>query len=153
MYSQMLISVQSSNGWMRMWVPGGNVDLNWSHSSGGWSRKSQSPCLSRGEKYRSFARVPSSSARTPRMTPVYPFCSSSCLSPFVLSAVQQVTRPSVWFIPAASASLFCPTTRLRCHSLARRSRYSIIAGILSVSYTHLRAHETPEHLVCRLLLE
>eukprot|EP00658_Telonema_sp_P-2_P046773 TRINITY_DN35074_c0_g1_i1.p1 TRINITY_DN35074_c0_g1~~TRINITY_DN35074_c0_g1_i1.p1 ORF type:complete len:177 (+),score=73.23 TRINITY_DN35074_c0_g1_i1:2-532(+) len=25
--------------------------------------------------------------------------------------------------------------------------------ILTVSYTHLRAHETPEHLVCRLLLE
>mgnify|MGYP002682130884 FL=1 len=25
--------------------------------------------------------------------------------------------------------------------------------IASVSYTHLRAHETPEHLVCRLLLE
>src|SRR5678815_1171642 len=24
---------------------------------------------------------------------------------------------------------------------------------LAVSYTHLRAHETPEHLVCRLLLE
>ena len=27
------------------------------------------------------------------------------------------------------------------------------ASTLSVSYTHLRAHETPEHLVCRLLLE
>src|SRR5674536_308305 len=26
-------------------------------------------------------------------------------------------------------------------------------GIKPVSYTHLRAHETPEHLVCRLLLE
>src|SRR5678815_5015788 len=26
-------------------------------------------------------------------------------------------------------------------------------GMESVSYTHLRAHETPEHLVCRLLLE
>src|SRR5678816_4781475 len=26
-------------------------------------------------------------------------------------------------------------------------------GPKSVSYTHLRAHETPEHLVCRLLLE
>src|SRR5674536_394894 len=26
-------------------------------------------------------------------------------------------------------------------------------GVVSVSYTHLRAHETPEHLVCRLLLE
>src|SRR5678815_5840960 len=25
--------------------------------------------------------------------------------------------------------------------------------IIAVSYTHLRAHETPEHLVCRLLLE
>src|SRR5678816_3878235 len=25
--------------------------------------------------------------------------------------------------------------------------------LLTVSYTHLRAHETPEHLVCRLLLE
>eukprot|EP00658_Telonema_sp_P-2_P044931 TRINITY_DN32839_c0_g1_i1.p1 TRINITY_DN32839_c0_g1~~TRINITY_DN32839_c0_g1_i1.p1 ORF type:complete len:160 (-),score=35.68 TRINITY_DN32839_c0_g1_i1:28-507(-) len=26
-------------------------------------------------------------------------------------------------------------------------------GAETVSYTHLRAHETPEHLVCRLLLE
>src|SRR5665254_20776 len=25
--------------------------------------------------------------------------------------------------------------------------------VIAVSYTHLRAHETPEHLVCRLLLE
>ena len=28
-----------------------------------------------------------------------------------------------------------------------------LKGKLAVSYTHLRAHETPEHLVCRLLLE
>src|SRR5678815_758372 len=28
-----------------------------------------------------------------------------------------------------------------------------IIPIYAVSYTHLRAHETPEHLVCRLLLE
>src|SRR5678815_4829175 len=27
------------------------------------------------------------------------------------------------------------------------------ADLVAVSYTHLRAHETPEHLVCRLLLE
>ena len=26
-------------------------------------------------------------------------------------------------------------------------------GANAVSYTHLRAHETPEHLVCRLLLD
>src|SRR5678815_2990361 len=43
-------------------------------------------------------------------------------------------------------------------SLPRRTRptsdlayNSTIIG--AVSYTHLRAHETPEHLVCRLLLE
>ena len=29
----------------------------------------------------------------------------------------------------------------------------IVMAITPVSYTHLRAHETPEHLVCRLLLE
>src|SRR5678816_507716 len=29
----------------------------------------------------------------------------------------------------------------------------ITPSMSSVSYTHLRAHETPEHLVCRLLLE
>eukprot|EP00658_Telonema_sp_P-2_P063115 TRINITY_DN5181_c0_g3_i2.p1 TRINITY_DN5181_c0_g3~~TRINITY_DN5181_c0_g3_i2.p1 ORF type:complete len:139 (+),score=15.32 TRINITY_DN5181_c0_g3_i2:209-625(+) len=29
----------------------------------------------------------------------------------------------------------------------------IPSSLHSVSYTHLRAHETPEHLVCRLLLE
>ena len=30
---------------------------------------------------------------------------------------------------------------------------TISPWLLPVSYTHLRAHETPEHLVCRLLLE
>ena len=29
----------------------------------------------------------------------------------------------------------------------------IASSLATVSYTHLRAHETPEHLVCRLLLE
>src|SRR5678816_4308005 len=28
--------------------------------------------------------------------------------------------------------------------------FKISNGTVSVSYTHLRAHETPEHLVCRL---
>ena len=28
-----------------------------------------------------------------------------------------------------------------------------VENVITVSYTHLRAHETPEHLVCRLLLE
>src|SRR5678816_4615979 len=36
--------------------------------------------------------------------------------------------------------------------LMERARM-VLAGTPAVSYTHLRAHETPEHLVCRLLLE
>eukprot|EP00658_Telonema_sp_P-2_P009832 TRINITY_DN13662_c0_g1_i1.p1 TRINITY_DN13662_c0_g1~~TRINITY_DN13662_c0_g1_i1.p1 ORF type:complete len:143 (-),score=15.12 TRINITY_DN13662_c0_g1_i1:106-534(-) len=32
-------------------------------------------------------------------------------------------------------------------------KYHTLYNPISVSYTHLRAHETPEHLVCRLLLE
>src|SRR5678815_4780412 len=31
--------------------------------------------------------------------------------------------------------------------------FRTLIGATAVSYTHLRAHETPEHLVCRLLLE
>src|SRR5678816_3240901 len=34
-----------------------------------------------------------------------------------------------------------------------KHKYSCNTSRESVSYTHLRAHETPEHLVCRLLLE
>src|SRR5678815_3826414 len=43
------------------------------------------------------------------------------------------------------------------HVRCRKSRESPLpparGSSWSVSYTHLRAHETPEHLVCRLLLE
>src|SRR5678816_956714 len=35
---------------------------------------------------------------------------------------------------------------------ASYSVLSVIGILRPVSYTHLRAHETPEHLVCRLLL-
>eukprot|EP00658_Telonema_sp_P-2_P000383 TRINITY_DN10140_c0_g1_i1.p1 TRINITY_DN10140_c0_g1~~TRINITY_DN10140_c0_g1_i1.p1 ORF type:complete len:170 (+),score=64.66 TRINITY_DN10140_c0_g1_i1:163-672(+) len=35
----------------------------------------------------------------------------------------------------------------------RGSEVNVMQEDISVSYTHLRAHETPEHLVCRLLLE
>src|SRR5678815_6022842 len=43
------------------------------------------------------------------------------------------------------------------HILVRRIIRYIVSrqthSAYTVSYTHLRAHETPEHLVCRLLLE
>eukprot|EP00658_Telonema_sp_P-2_P009063 TRINITY_DN13426_c0_g1_i2.p1 TRINITY_DN13426_c0_g1~~TRINITY_DN13426_c0_g1_i2.p1 ORF type:complete len:115 (+),score=31.33 TRINITY_DN13426_c0_g1_i2:146-490(+) len=38
------------------------------------------------------------------------------------------------------------------HKPQQRAR-AVKAEDRAVSYTHLRAHETPEHLVCRLLLE
>ena len=50
MYSQTFSSVQSSRGWMRTCVPGAKSVLNWFQNSGGWSSRSQSLCLSRGEK-------------------------------------------------------------------------------------------------------
>src|SRR5678815_1618731 len=61
----------------------------------------------------------------------------------------------------------CLCPELRRHILIdvnlRGHVHKIVAGAMqqyscdhypgTVSYTHLRAHETPEHLVCRLLLE
>src|SRR5674536_2641 len=55
-----------------------------------------------------------------------------------------------------SASRTSPTTSA---VLSRWSEWPPHDGVVCpvrikpVSYTHLRAHETPEHLVCRLLLE
>src|SRR5678816_3344655 len=40
--------------------------------------------------------------------------------------------------------------RRRERSLARRTKENGMGVMKAVSYTHLRAHETPEHLVCRL---
>src|SRR5674536_407146 len=52
--------------------------------------------------------------------------------------------------PAESEAGNACTLQLRpgCQQCRRDARYRRAP----VSYTHLRAHETPEHLVCRLLL-
>src|SRR5678815_641371 len=67
-----------------------------------------------------------------------------------------------------STEEFCPVGRNRLifqqesHQLAayvaigvhpRDNLLAWVTALVAVSYTHLRAHETPEHLVCRLLLE
>src|SRR5678816_4705682 len=41
----------------------------------------------------------------------------------------------------------------RSRTAMAQARSFASIGPSPVSYTHLRAHETPEHLVCRLLLE
>src|SRR5678815_4005253 len=45
------------------------------------------------------------------------------------------------------------TTFYMIVGLERPDGGRVLLGDQAVSYTHLRAHETPEHLVCRLLLE
>src|SRR5678815_5256547 len=44
------------------------------------------------------------------------------------------------------------TVRFRAWGLYTQGDGGGTRGEETVSYTHLRAHETPEHLVCRLLL-
>src|SRR5678815_416456 len=59
--------------------------------------------------------------------------------------------PSTRACPPSDPSV--PTSRAtRVTSDANERSWSTIV-LMAVSYTHLRAHETPEHLVCRLLLE
>src|SRR5674536_369541 len=61
-----------------------------------------------------------------------------------LTAKQQETR----------AWLTRPSMRLAtARALRWREDFQAFYDQPPVSYTHLRAHETPEHLVCRLLLE
>src|SRR5678815_1459315 len=50
-------------------------------------------------------------------------------------------RPSLSPLRAEGMATFLPSRRHHCYSHLHRD-----AGSRSVSYTHLRAHETPEHL-------
>eukprot|EP00658_Telonema_sp_P-2_P050230 TRINITY_DN38276_c0_g1_i1.p1 TRINITY_DN38276_c0_g1~~TRINITY_DN38276_c0_g1_i1.p1 ORF type:complete len:137 (-),score=18.87 TRINITY_DN38276_c0_g1_i1:52-462(-) len=64
------------------------------------------------------------------------------------------SSPSASFLSAIStfwsSQSFAPASNRTINNTKNRS---LIPDTMSVSYTHLRAHETPEHLVCRLLLE
>eukprot|EP00658_Telonema_sp_P-2_P020679 TRINITY_DN18195_c0_g1_i1.p1 TRINITY_DN18195_c0_g1~~TRINITY_DN18195_c0_g1_i1.p1 ORF type:complete len:337 (+),score=110.96 TRINITY_DN18195_c0_g1_i1:94-1104(+) len=48
---------------------------------------------------------------------------------------------------------FIEMTKCLIGRVTKHVRQAIVYHYNPVSYTHLRAHETPEHLVCRLLLE
>ena len=50
-----------------------------------------------------------------------------------------------------SRYLVCPECSQVCHTVL--TLYKYISYNITVSYTHLRAHETDSYLVCRLLLE
>ena len=54
---------------------------------------------------------------------------------------------SQWLIEQLKAQIFqLEKEKKEFEEIAKRSQYEYINP---VSYTHLRAHETPEHLVCR----
>ena len=55
-------------------------------------------------------------------------------------------------VPVLSSGCDVTTDALRT-TQRQRNLSGLTASAVAVSYTHLRAHETPEHLVCRLLLE
>eukprot|EP00658_Telonema_sp_P-2_P013517 TRINITY_DN15120_c0_g1_i1.p1 TRINITY_DN15120_c0_g1~~TRINITY_DN15120_c0_g1_i1.p1 ORF type:complete len:161 (+),score=20.08 TRINITY_DN15120_c0_g1_i1:394-876(+) len=62
----------------------------------------------------------------------------------------------IWQMPHTSSSRFHVHNATECHRLMVTFILGALppySALIPVSYTHLRAHETPEHLVCRLLLE
>src|SRR5674536_322823 len=75
-----------------------------------------------------------------------PIASVGVLGTFLTVAAAAVFTHSVfglsWYLALLVATAISPTNP------------AVVFSVLGpVSYTHLRAHETPEHLVCRLLLE
>eukprot|EP00658_Telonema_sp_P-2_P012326 TRINITY_DN14699_c0_g2_i1.p1 TRINITY_DN14699_c0_g2~~TRINITY_DN14699_c0_g2_i1.p1 ORF type:complete len:139 (+),score=33.01 TRINITY_DN14699_c0_g2_i1:101-517(+) len=62
-----------------------------------------------------------------------------------------VYKREVWDGNDTAAVAQQTTLRDQANNCALR-KFSAL-DFIAVSYTHLRAHETPEHLVCRLLLE
>eukprot|EP00658_Telonema_sp_P-2_P073979 TRINITY_DN63131_c0_g1_i1.p1 TRINITY_DN63131_c0_g1~~TRINITY_DN63131_c0_g1_i1.p1 ORF type:complete len:139 (+),score=17.89 TRINITY_DN63131_c0_g1_i1:140-556(+) len=73
-----------------------------------------------------------------------------CVSAAVLMETVRIAALTASNPAAASAAPWLLTS-VRAHCSA--SNVGSEFGAQAVSYTHLRAHETPEHLVCRLLLE
>src|SRR5678815_5347600 len=64
---------------------------------------------------------------------------------------KETAKFSRWLLQASVVGL---GFGMNLHEVVRAGRSGFLYTILgTVSYTHLRAHETPEHLVCRLLLE
>ena len=76
--------------------------------------------------------------RPPRSTPLY---SSAASDVYKRQGPKKIT------------SQIEKITNYKQRKINLKSRIKKIKNSETVSYTHLRAHETPEHLVCRLLLE
>src|SRR5678816_4835603 len=98
-------------------------------------------------------------------------CSSTLFGQAIGSITGVVQDPTAARIPGVSVSATNNATGVKSSTVTNESGaynfsnlsvgpYRLDASLpgfrtarVAVSYTHLRAHETPEHLVCRLLLE
>ena len=78
----------------------------------------------------------------------------------ISSSAKDIASADRVVFPGQGAARDC-MANLRSHELSEavlsafrtKPFLGICMGLQAVSYTHLRAHETPEHLVCRLLPE
>eukprot|EP00658_Telonema_sp_P-2_P015896 TRINITY_DN16141_c0_g1_i1.p1 TRINITY_DN16141_c0_g1~~TRINITY_DN16141_c0_g1_i1.p1 ORF type:complete len:579 (+),score=123.75 TRINITY_DN16141_c0_g1_i1:190-1926(+) len=71
-------------------------------------------------------------------------CAAAATAPVMSTTLGNATNT---FVYGNADVAVLPQYHLPCYQLAKCNKVD------AVSYTHLRAHETPEHLVCRLLLE
>src|SRR5674536_102315 len=67
--------------------------------------------------------------------------------------LSRAPRISAAIASTSSRSMTVRRTRPPSPVTLRHSQFVLVSRTSPMSYTHLRAHETPEHLVCRLLLE
>src|SRR5678815_922609 len=84
-----------------------------------------------------------------------PNAALSCVSCWAPASAGDAANPIAASVerndePTINAPSSRPFTMPCCPSESQSS--SVLTPLEAVSYTHLRAHETPEHLVCRLLL-
>src|SRR5678815_1965797 len=91
--------------------------------------------------------------------PLCVFEDGSQLDPAAMQALarQMNLSESTFILPskraAALVRIFTPAYEMPFAGHPTLGTAHVCRALGPVSYTHLRAHETPEHLVCRLLLE
>ena len=70
--------------------------------------------------------------------------------------IEKYDRPYTYAVWSKDKEIrFCSTSGGAFTEFAKGiiEKQGVVVGAASVSYTHLRAHETDSYLVCRLLLE
>eukprot|EP00658_Telonema_sp_P-2_P074800 TRINITY_DN64096_c0_g2_i1.p1 TRINITY_DN64096_c0_g2~~TRINITY_DN64096_c0_g2_i1.p1 ORF type:complete len:133 (-),score=24.04 TRINITY_DN64096_c0_g2_i1:62-460(-) len=113
---------------------------------------------------RYFARTDAQSSSSSLTSAVYidpitGLASTSTTAPTRPSDTSTVSSRQSWLGSVTPQWMnYCEYIRfhllIRNEELYERMMTHLVGWITApVSYTHLRAHETPEHLVCRLLLE